>query len=302
MSLGIYTRDFLFEYINRAEKFECFYCKLVSPKNYFLECKHCICQYCLKQFKECSLDGNKIIVNGRNPNAFQFIITENLLNPFLMTCIFNGCNWGGKYEDFIGKHYFSCKFRKDKELLNEYFNLFNDKKIIKKNERKSFKKKDNFYNEDKNDKNKYYNLYNNYYNIEDEDKNENDVQKNENEYNKENKEEKEENYIILENNNEEESDEFNFYKKNKYEKEKFISIDTDIKNKIKKSYKKNKLFYNDYSKSLNTQEKDEESSIYEIHEFSNYDSNEINFEIGKKRKRSNDDKNNEDEKEIFLPL
>ena len=129
MSIGIYTKDFLFDYRRKSKNFECLNCKLVSPKNYFIQCKHCICQKCFKEneYKECPLDNTKIKIEGKNATAFQFIIINNLLNPFVMQCLFNGCKWAGKYQSFIENHYDKCKFRKNEKLLDEYFSNFGEK-------------------------------------------------------------------------------------------------------------------------------------------------------------------------------
>ena len=47
MLVGIYSNHFLGVYHQRSKNLECFNCGLISPKNYIIECKHCICQNCL---------------------------------------------------------------------------------------------------------------------------------------------------------------------------------------------------------------------------------------------------------------
>ena len=143
MSLGIYTYNFLFEYKKRAKEFECFNCKLVSPKNYFIKCKHCICQECLKgmEFDKCPFDNIEIITGGKEPTAYQFIILDKLLNPFIMKCIFKGCQWVDKYQNFIEKHYNECQFKRDENLLDEYFNGCEAIKINRNRNRNKSKKK-----------------------------------------------------------------------------------------------------------------------------------------------------------------
>ena len=135
-SKGIYASNFLSKYFNRSKNFECFDCKLISPKNYFIECQHCICQRCLPNNKYCSLCPNqRIKVDGDNPTAFQFILTEIILNPYLMKCVFNPCEWQGTYHDFIKVHYQECDFRKNRELYQEYFEEFSNGESEERNKR-----------------------------------------------------------------------------------------------------------------------------------------------------------------------
>ena len=142
MKYRIYRDDFLFNYKKKAKYFECLYCKLVSPKNFFLLCRHCLCVNCLKFYEKCPYDNDidnknkKIILKGQRQNAFQFVITENILHNFLMKCIFNGCNWAGTYKYFIETHYYECKYRLDNSLLNEYFKNKNDGNNKEKKEKK----------------------------------------------------------------------------------------------------------------------------------------------------------------------
>ena len=134
--VGIYTSNFLKKYTNRVKNFECFNCKLVSPKNFFIECQHCICQKCLHKKKFCSLCPNqKIETKGENPTAFQFLLTEIIINPYYMYCIFPPCGWQGSYQDFISTHYYDCEYRKHDELKKEYFIDFNKDKVNEKNRR-----------------------------------------------------------------------------------------------------------------------------------------------------------------------
>ena len=141
MKLGIYSDDFLFDCKKRAKHFECLNCQLVSPKNYFMLCRHCLCQKCLKYYRDCPYDGsvdnkkNEIRLEGQKQNTFQFVIIENILHPFLMKCIFNESHWAGTYKTFIETHYYECEFRYGKSLLNEYFND-EHKKRNKDNKRK----------------------------------------------------------------------------------------------------------------------------------------------------------------------
>ena len=133
---GIYPNNFLDKYLKRSKNFECFNCHLVSPKNYFIECQHCICQNCLKKKKFCSLCKTQLInINGENHTAFQFKVSQIILYPYLMKCIFDSCPWTGTYEDFIKKHYDICQYRKGKKLLNEYFEEFDEEIPIENNKR-----------------------------------------------------------------------------------------------------------------------------------------------------------------------
>ena len=151
-SKGIYASNFLSKYFNRSKNFECFDCKLISPKNYFIECQHCICQRCLSNNKYCSLCPNqRIKVDGDNPTAFQFILTEIILNPYLMKCVFNPCEWQGTYHDFIKVHYQECDFRKNRELYQEYFEEFSNGESEERNKRS----KSEIKSVKKNVKNKY---------------------------------------------------------------------------------------------------------------------------------------------------
>ena len=128
MSIGIYSHNFYFEYRERAKAFECFKCKLVSPKNYIIECKHCICQLCSKSCKICEIDKTFIILNGKNQNAFQYNIINNLLSSFIIKCIFANCDYIETYGNFINKHYPQCKFKNGEKLKAEYFENILEKK------------------------------------------------------------------------------------------------------------------------------------------------------------------------------
>ena len=144
-SIGIYATDFINKYYTRAKNFECFNCKLVSPKNYFIECQHCICKKCLKKSRFCFYCHNQsIIIDGENPTAFQFILTEIILNSFLTRCVFAPCGWEGTFNDFIKLHYKECRYKKGKKLLPEYFEEFSieshEKNIKSKSEIKIVRK------------------------------------------------------------------------------------------------------------------------------------------------------------------
>ena len=156
--VGIYPRNFLGKYYGRSINFQCFNCHLVSPKNYYIECHHCICERCVQKIQSCSSCVNQdIIIDGDNPTAFQFTLTEIMLNPYQMQCIFAPCEWQGTYQDFIKIHYRECKSRKNKRLMQEYLIEYNhhdyshDKNKRSKSEIKIVKK---------NQKNKYLPVYN----------------------------------------------------------------------------------------------------------------------------------------------
>ena len=156
--IGIYPRNFLGKYYGRSINFQCFNCHLVSPKNYYIECHHCICERCVQKIQSCSSCVNQdIIIDGDNPTAFQFTLTEIMLNPYQMQCIFSPCEWQGTYQDFIKIHYRECKFKKNKRLMQEYLIEYNhhdyshDKNKRSKSEIKIVKK---------NQKNKYLPVYN----------------------------------------------------------------------------------------------------------------------------------------------
>jgi len=264
MSLGIYSNNFLFEYNNKAKEFECFNCKLVSPNNYFLECKHCICQRCVKVYKKCPIDNFKIILNEKHPTAFHFTIIDELLNHFIMKCIFDECDYVGKYKDFIKKHFHECKYRKERELLNEYYKKDKNNKKEKNKKNKKIVNKNNYHK-------------NHFQNEIIDDKNE----KNEKEYNLD----KNEKYIILDGSSEEDNNEIEPYSQNNIENEKFIELENYIQEKIEKSFNGN-----------NKDGKGKKENFYEINGFCDYNSDGETVEIGKKRKRRKKDK------EIFLNL
>ena len=161
--VGIYPRYFLGKYYERSKNFQCFNCHLISPKNYFIECHHCVCEHCAKKYLFCPLCLNQeITLEGDNPTAFQFTLTEIILNPYEMQCIFSQCPWQGTYQDFIKSHYMVCKYRKNKRLLHEYFlelnhDYSNEKNKRSKSEIKVVKKKEkNLYLPLNNQINKYY--------------------------------------------------------------------------------------------------------------------------------------------------
>ena len=126
-SLGIYPENFIGQYIKRTKSFECFNCHLVSPKNYIIECNHCICQNCILTNKYCSICMNQEIrINGDNPTAFQYILIDAIINPYSLRCIFNPCKWKGTYQSFIKEHYYDCEFKKENKLMDEYFEEFEE--------------------------------------------------------------------------------------------------------------------------------------------------------------------------------
>ena len=309
MSLGIHRDDFIFEYRKRAQQFECFCCKLISPKNYFIQCKHCICQNCLytKNKTRCPYDGNEIIVEDRYSTAFQFIIIDKLLNPFLMYCIFKGCDWAGKYQEFIEKHYKECKFRNDECLLDEYFSEFKSKRDKKKIKPISEKKK-TMINKRENKRDNYLSTRNIFL---DENEEENlDEENEEEELEEENqsniKSGKEEKFLFLDNNKEENEDENQQNKENSniiylssdddYEHEEYEENDEDnnlnkISNKINKYNnliidKKNSIniaFINDKKEGHSEKE---EVVVEEIDDFNNFEYIKSMYPLNRKRKRS----------------
>ena len=158
-TLGLYRENFVGKYIERVKSFECNNCQLVSPKNYFIECGHCICQTCITDFKNCiNCEEQAIRIHGDNPTAFQFISTEAIINPYLVKCIFDPCKWEGTYHHFINKHYHECEYKGNKRLSDEYFEKFVEEVPIKIN--RNFKNKNKINNRkrfrynsfDKNDK------------------------------------------------------------------------------------------------------------------------------------------------------
>lgn len=158
-TLGLYRENFVGKYIERVKSFECNNCQLVSPKNYFIECGHCICQTCITDFKNCiNCEEQAIRIHGDNPTAFQFISTEAIINPYLVKCIFDPCKWEGTYHHFINKHYHECEYKGNKKLSDEYFEKFVEEVPIKIN--RNFKNKNKIKNRkrfrynsfDKNDK------------------------------------------------------------------------------------------------------------------------------------------------------
>lgn len=158
-TLGLYRENFVGKYIERVKSFECNNCQLVSPKNYFIECGHCICQTCITDFKNCiNCEEQAIRIHGDNPTAFQFISTEAIINPYLVKCIFDPCKWEGTYHHFINKHYHECEYKGNKKLSDEYFEKFVEEVPIKIN--RNFKNKNKINNRkrfrynsfDKNDK------------------------------------------------------------------------------------------------------------------------------------------------------
>ena len=112
MSLFVETDDFITTEINKAKKFECFKCKLVSHKNYCIECGHCICEQCIKNNNKCLIDDKEIIEKG---NAFQFSFTYLMLKDLKLKCHFNskGCSWEDKYEKYVKYHFNECEYKKD---------------------------------------------------------------------------------------------------------------------------------------------------------------------------------------------
>ena len=149
-TLGIHPDNFIGKYMKRSKSFECFNCHLVSPKNYIIECNHCICQNCIINCKYCTICLNQIIrKNGENPTAFQYISIDTIINPYSLQCIFYPCEWKGTYYSFIKEHYYDCEFRGENKLMDEYFEEFAEelppkinrksKSEIKSSKRKNFK-------------------------------------------------------------------------------------------------------------------------------------------------------------------
>ena len=148
--LGIYPKDFIGKYFKRSKSFECFNCHLVSPKNYIIECNHCICQNCIIYCNYCNIcNGQEICSSGKNPTAFQYISIDTIINPYSLQCIFNPCKWKGTYQSFIKYHYYDCEFKGENKLMDEYFEEFveelppkinrKSKSEIKSSKKKSFK-------------------------------------------------------------------------------------------------------------------------------------------------------------------
>lgn len=290
-SIGIYASNFLSKYFNRSKNFQCFDCKLISPKNYFIECQHCICQRCLPNNKYCSLCPNqRIKIDGDNPTAFQFILTEIILNPYLMKCVFNPCEWQGTYHDFIKVHYQECDFRKNRELYPEYFEEFSNGESEERNKRS----KSEIKSVRKNVKNKY--LLNNSSN--DNSSDERDFNNSFYRRNKRDNNDKIKNmlakrnkYEKIEKNNEikPSKDDFEIYQDNFFSiKKGFICDKNNPKNFNNRSFGINKVVNN------------EEKSFEQQNNYRNYDLEEIVINIGEdgdENEEEEEDEKDEEEEE-----
>ena len=154
IKVGIFSYHFLDIYEERSKNLECCKCGLISPKNYIIECNHCICQKCLKYENFCTKCKNQnIVTSGEDPTAFQFIVTEQILNPYRMKCIFEQCDWKGAYLDFIKTHSKQCEFRENYILFNEYFEEFKNKEYKKEDNKRNNRSKSEFKVNRKNKKN-----------------------------------------------------------------------------------------------------------------------------------------------------
>ena len=114
---GVHTNDFIYEDMKYVQTIECIYCKLVSIKNYFMVCNHCICEDCIKEKRKCPLD-NIIIIKDINTFNNELIIGE-LLEDKKIKCIFRdkGCEWIGAYNEFKNKHIYECTYKYNQPLI-----------------------------------------------------------------------------------------------------------------------------------------------------------------------------------------
>ena len=127
---GIHTNDFFLEDRKYAVAYECVFCKIVSPNNYCLYCNHCICEdcICMRTKEKCPKDNTDIINNIR---AFQNnLIGKALLDNLKINCIFQkeGCRWVGIFQDFENYHLPVCKFKFNKNNINDDLNNLNNDK------------------------------------------------------------------------------------------------------------------------------------------------------------------------------
>ena len=122
---GVHTNDFFFEDMEYVKTIECIFCKLVSIKNYFMVCNHCICEDCIKEQGKCPLD-NINIIKDTNTFSNELIIRE-LLEGKKIKCIFRdkGCNWIGTYNEFENKHLYECKYKYN-QIIIEIRNVENE--------------------------------------------------------------------------------------------------------------------------------------------------------------------------------
>lgn len=114
---GVHTNDFFFEDIEYVKTIECIYCKLVSIKNYFMVCNHCICEDCIKEKRKCPLDNINII---KDINTFNNeLIIREIIEDKKIKCIFRdkGCKWTGTYNEFESKHFHKCKYKYNQPML-----------------------------------------------------------------------------------------------------------------------------------------------------------------------------------------
>ena len=114
---GVHTSDFFFEDMKYVQTIECIFCKLVSIKNYFMVCNHCICEDCIKEKRKCPLD-NIVIIKDINTFNNELIIGE-LLEDKKIKCIFRdkGCEWIGTYNEFENKHIHECTYKYNQPII-----------------------------------------------------------------------------------------------------------------------------------------------------------------------------------------
>ena len=119
MSIFVKEDDFISTEINKAKKLECCKCKLISHKNYCIQCGHCICEQCIINNNKCLIDNKEII---KQENAFQFPFLYYMLKDLKIKCPFNcnGCLWIDNYEKYIRHHFNECKY---KEIKNHFLQL-----------------------------------------------------------------------------------------------------------------------------------------------------------------------------------
>ena len=131
---GVHTSDFFFEDMKYVQTIECIFCKLVSIKNYFMVCNHCICEDCIKEKRKCPLD-NVVITKDINTFNNELIIGE-LLEDKKIKCIFRdkGCEWIGIYKEFENKHINECIYKYNQPII-EIRNLKNEDEFEGKDER-----------------------------------------------------------------------------------------------------------------------------------------------------------------------
>ena len=114
---GVHTSDFFYEDMKYVQTIECIFCKLVSIKNYFMVCNHCICEDCIKEKRKCPLD-NIVIIKDINTFSNELIVGE-LLEDKKIKCIFRnkGCEWIGTYNEFKNKHVHECIYKYNQPII-----------------------------------------------------------------------------------------------------------------------------------------------------------------------------------------